>query len=104
MPSAVIRFLESDSETKVIAKPQLRGAEGKELLLNLGENQLGEAGEKLVAQAREQFSGPKVAIDALAGKIEMEIGQLGGEACGLNLPRRSATPPGATPAARRRRR
>ncbi len=37
VPSAVIRFLESDGETKVIAKPQLRGAEGKELLLNLGQ-------------------------------------------------------------------
>ena len=46
------------------------------ILLNLGEDQLGDAGEKLVAQAREQFSGPKVAIDALAGKIEMELAQL----------------------------
>jgi type II secretory pathway component GspD/PulD (secretin) len=38
VPSAVIRFLETDSETKVIAKPQLRGAEGSELKLNLGED------------------------------------------------------------------
>jgi general secretion pathway protein D len=38
VPSAVIRFLESDSETKVIAKPQLRGAEGNQLRLNLGED------------------------------------------------------------------
>jgi type II secretory pathway component GspD/PulD (secretin) len=37
VPSAVIRFLESDSNTKVIAKPQLRGAEGVALKLNLGE-------------------------------------------------------------------
>ena len=37
VPSAVIRFLESDAETRVIAKPQLRGAEGRELELNLGE-------------------------------------------------------------------
>ena len=36
VPSAVIRFLETDSETKVIAKPQLRGAEGAPLELNLG--------------------------------------------------------------------
>jgi general secretion pathway protein D len=38
VPSAVIRFLETDSETKVIAKPQLRGAEGVPLELNLGED------------------------------------------------------------------
>ncbi len=38
VPSAVVRFLETDSETKVIAKPQLRGAEGSELKLNLGED------------------------------------------------------------------
>jgi len=37
VPSAVVRFLESDSESKMIAKPQLRGAEGQKLTLNLGE-------------------------------------------------------------------
>jgi general secretion pathway protein D len=37
VPSAVVRFLETDSETKVVAKPQLRGAEGVILRLNLGE-------------------------------------------------------------------
>jgi type II secretory pathway component GspD/PulD (secretin) len=37
VPSAVVRFLESDSESKLIAKPQLRGAEGQKLTLNLGE-------------------------------------------------------------------
>ena len=37
VPSAVVRFLESDSESKIIAKPQLRGAEGQKLTLNLGE-------------------------------------------------------------------
>jgi general secretion pathway protein D len=37
VPSAVIRFLEQDSETKVIAKPNLRGAEGEKLSLKLGE-------------------------------------------------------------------
>ena len=37
VPSAVVKFLESDSRTKVIAKPQLRGAEGTKLSLNLGE-------------------------------------------------------------------
>jgi len=38
VPTAVVRFLETDSETKVIAKPQLRGAEGSDLKLNLGED------------------------------------------------------------------
>lgn len=38
VPSAVIRFLESDSQTKVLAKPQLRGAEGLEVSVNLGED------------------------------------------------------------------
>ncbi|HSL24537.1 MAG TPA: secretin and TonB N-terminal domain-containing protein [Vicinamibacterales bacterium] len=37
VPSAVVRFLESDSHSRVLAKPQLRGAEGGKLTLNLGE-------------------------------------------------------------------
>ena len=37
VPSAVVQFLESDSETRLIAKPQLRGAEGQEITLNLGD-------------------------------------------------------------------
>ncbi|HEX5108013.1 MAG TPA: cohesin domain-containing protein [Vicinamibacterales bacterium] len=38
VPAATIRFLESDSETKLLAKPQLRGAEGEKLRLELGED------------------------------------------------------------------
>jgi hypothetical protein len=38
VPTALIRFLESDSRTKTIAKPQLRGAEGQKLTLNLGDD------------------------------------------------------------------
>ena len=38
VPSAVVRFLESDSQTKVLAKPNLRGSEGQKLSLNLGED------------------------------------------------------------------
>jgi type II secretory pathway component GspD/PulD (secretin) len=38
VPSAVVRFLESDSHTKVLAKPNLRGTEGQKLSLNLGED------------------------------------------------------------------
>jgi general secretion pathway protein D len=37
VPTAVIRFLESDSQTKLVAKPQLRGREGEEIKLNLGD-------------------------------------------------------------------
>ncbi len=38
VPAAVVRFLETDSSTKVLAKPNLRGAEGQKLSLNLGED------------------------------------------------------------------
>jgi general secretion pathway protein D len=37
VPSWQVRFLESDTQTKLIAKPSLRGAEGKKLTLNLGD-------------------------------------------------------------------
>jgi general secretion pathway protein D len=36
VPTAVIRFLETDSQTKLMAKPQLRGQEGQKITLNLG--------------------------------------------------------------------
>jgi general secretion pathway protein D len=36
VPTAVVNFLESDDRTKTLAKPQLRGQEGKALTLNLG--------------------------------------------------------------------
>ena len=38
VPAAVVRFLESDSHTKLVAKPQLRGQEGTTLTLELGED------------------------------------------------------------------
>jgi type II secretory pathway component GspD/PulD (secretin) len=38
VPSAVVKFLETDSETRLIAKPQLRGAEGQQITLNLGDD------------------------------------------------------------------
>ena len=46
------------------------------ILFNLGESQLGNPGKELIATARARFDAPHVAIDALAGQIEMEIGQL----------------------------
>ena len=36
VPTAVVNFLESDNHTKLLAKPQLRGAEGSKLTLKLG--------------------------------------------------------------------
>ncbi len=36
VPTAIVRFLESDAHTRVVAKPQLRGAEGTKISLNLG--------------------------------------------------------------------
>ena len=46
------------------------------LLLNLGEDQLGDVGETLVADMQAKFGKHKVAVDGIAGKTEMEIGQL----------------------------
>jgi general secretion pathway protein D len=37
VPTAIVNFLENDSLTKTLAKPQLRGQEGQKLTLNLGE-------------------------------------------------------------------
>jgi general secretion pathway protein D len=36
VPAAVVNFLESDNHTRLLAKPQLRGAEGTKLTLKLG--------------------------------------------------------------------
>ena len=38
VPAAVVRFLETDSQTKLVAKPQLRGQEGTTMTLELGED------------------------------------------------------------------
>lgn len=38
VPAAIVDFLESDSETRLVAKPQLRGQEGAQLTLNLGDD------------------------------------------------------------------
>jgi general secretion pathway protein D len=37
VPTAIVRFLESDTHTKIVAKPQLRGAEGAKLTYNVGQ-------------------------------------------------------------------
>jgi ribosome-binding ATPase len=46
------------------------------ILLNLGEDQLGEAATALVAATRARFERPEVGVAALPGQIEMEIGRL----------------------------
>lgn len=63
-------------DTKVLRGYGFLTAKPLLILLNVGENQLGEATEAMVAGAREQFQRPGVAIDALAGQIEMEIARL----------------------------
>jgi len=37
VPTAIVKFLESDTNTKLVAKPQLRGAEGTKLTLKVGD-------------------------------------------------------------------
>jgi ribosome-binding ATPase len=49
------------------------------ILLNVGEDQLGEGHAQLLKEARERFIRPGVDVDALAGQIEMEIGRLEAE-------------------------
>ena len=49
------------------------------VLLNMGEDQLGETATSLVAEAEARFARPGVAFDSLGGRIEMEIGQLDAE-------------------------
>ncbi len=46
------------------------------ILLNLGEDQIGDEGQQQVQDARERFTRPGVAVDALAGQIEMDIARL----------------------------
>jgi GTP-binding protein YchF len=46
------------------------------LLFNVGEEQLGAEADALIASAQERFGRPGIAVDALAGQIEMEIGRL----------------------------
>jgi general secretion pathway protein D len=38
VPYAIVNFLEQDSQSRTLAKPQLRGAEGQKMTLNLGQD------------------------------------------------------------------
>jgi len=66
----------SEDEQKILRGFGFLSAKPLLVLLNLGEDQLGEQGDALVAQAREQFGGPQIEFAALAGQIEMELAQL----------------------------
>lgn len=46
------------------------------ILLNVGEDQMGEVADALLARVAGRFARPGVAIEALGGQIEMEIGRL----------------------------
>ena len=46
------------------------------ILLNIGEDQIGEAGDALVERARTAYGRPGVAVESIAGQIEMEIARL----------------------------
>jgi general secretion pathway protein D len=107
VPTAVIRFLESDNQTKLVAKPQLRGREGDEIKLNLGDRfpvpsttfgSLGGAGS-VATQPISSFNyepvgiivnmTPRVTFDGdIVLKLEVESSTLGQDVniAGQNLP------------------
>lgn len=66
----------TEDEQKVLRGFGFLTAKPLLILLNLGEEQLGGEGERLVAEARERFGRPQIEVAALAGKIEMELAQL----------------------------
>lgn len=71
----VVPELDPD-DRKILSGFGLLSAKPLLILINVGESQLGDEESKLVAEAREKFSGRNIAIDAMSGLIEMEIGQL----------------------------
>lgn len=71
----VVGELDEDDQ-KVLRGFGLLTAKPLLILVNLGDNQLGEPAVELLSQWREQFERPRITIDAMAGKIEMEIGRL----------------------------
>lgn len=71
----VVTELEPD-DAKILRGFGLLTAKPLLILFNVGEDQLGDRADALVASARERFGRPGVAADALAGQIEMEIGRL----------------------------
>jgi general secretion pathway protein D len=68
VPTAIVRFLESDTRNKVIAKPQLRGAEGAKLALNLGQR------IPIVSTAFTPIAGGGAAVNPLASYQYSDVG------------------------------
>jgi GTP-binding protein YchF len=74
----IVSDLDEDDE-KVLRGFGFLTAKPLLILVNLGEDQLGAPADELLTGLRGQFGRPRVAIDGLAGKIEMEIGRLDAE-------------------------
>ena len=68
VPTAVVRFLESDANTKVIAKPQLRGAEGTKLSLALGQS------VPVISTAFTPIAGGGAGVNPLASYNYRDVG------------------------------
>jgi general secretion pathway protein D len=68
VPAAIVRFLESDTHTKVLAKPQLRGAEGTKLTLKLGQR------IPVVSTAFTPIAGGGAAVNPLASYQYSDVG------------------------------
>ncbi len=71
----VIREMDPE-DLRIIRGYGFLSAKPKLVLVNLGENQLGEPGQSLLADLKSRFERPDVGVEALAGQIEMEIGRL----------------------------
>jgi general secretion pathway protein D len=68
VPTAAVRFLESDANTKVIAKPQLRGAEGTKLSLALGQS------VPVISTAFTPIAGGGAGVNPLASYNYRDVG------------------------------
>jgi type II secretory pathway component GspD/PulD (secretin) len=69
VPQAIVNFLESDTQTRLVAKPQLRGSEGQKITLNLGDK------IPVVQTSFASFGGPgSVATQPLSSYTYQDIG------------------------------
>jgi GTP-binding protein YchF len=75
---AIVDDLDED-ETRMLRGFGFLTAKPLLILVNIGENQLGAPSDELLASLNAAYSAPKVMIDTIAGKIEMEISQLDAE-------------------------
>lgn len=75
-PLREVVFELDPDDAKILRGFGLLSAKPLLILLNTGDNQIGAPTEALVADVKAKFSRPYIAVDALAGQIEMEIGRL----------------------------